>query len=112
MQSNSNFGTDKTQVFHDQIEVKQKELQPWTAKINTKRAEIDVASSEREALVKRAEALKAASEEAQETLEGLQSDQAVKVRGVACFFCSSILYINRSKNMISSRRKRLLCSGI
>ncbi|KAF9469527.1 RecF/RecN/SMC N terminal domain-containing protein [Collybia nuda] len=71
---------DKTQVFHDQIEVKQKELQPWTAKINTKRAEIDVASSEREALVKRAEALKTAGKEAQETLEGLQGDQAVKVK--------------------------------
>lgn len=98
MQFDSNFGTDKTQVFHDQIEVKQKELQPWTAKINTKRAEIDVASSEREALVKRAEALKAASEEAQETLEGLESDQAVKVREVACF-----LFVHLSYTLIGPR---------
>jgi structural maintenance of chromosome 4 len=30
--------------------VKQKELQPWTAKINTKQAEVDVASRERDAL--------------------------------------------------------------
>ena len=36
---------DKTQGFHDQIEVKQKELEPWTAKINSKQAEIDVATS-------------------------------------------------------------------
>jgi len=43
---------DKTQSFHDQIEVKQKELQPWTAKINVKQAEIDVATSECDALVK------------------------------------------------------------
>lgn len=48
---------DKTQSFHDQIEVKQKELQPWTAKINVKQAEIDVATSECDALAKRAEAL-------------------------------------------------------
>ncbi|KAG6860855.1 hypothetical protein C0995_006719 [Termitomyces sp. Mi166 len=71
---------DKTQVFHDQIEVKQKELQPWTAKINAKQAEIDVASSERDALVKKAEALEVARKEAQETLQGLNSDHVVKVR--------------------------------
>jgi structural maintenance of chromosome 4 len=67
-------------VFHDQIEVKQKELQPWTAKINAKRTEIDVASSEREALVTRAEAVKTASKDAHDMLEALQSDQAIKVR--------------------------------
>ncbi|KAG6878031.1 hypothetical protein C0993_000571 [Termitomyces sp. T159_Od127] len=71
---------DKTQVFHDQIEIKQKELQPWTAKINAKQAEIDVASSERDALVKKAEALEVARQEAQDTLQGLNSDHVVKVR--------------------------------
>jgi len=71
--------TDKTQVFHDQIEVKQKELQPWTAKINTKQAEVDVASSERDALAKKAEAVKQAGKEAQEALEKLQADQEAKV---------------------------------
>lgn len=70
---------DKTQVFHDQIEVKQKELQPWTAKINTKQAEVDVASSERDALAKKAEAVKQASKEAQEALERLQADRETKV---------------------------------
>jgi structural maintenance of chromosome 4 len=74
------YHVDKTQGFHDQIEVKQKELQPWTAKINTKQAEIDVASSERDALAKRAEALKEARKEAQGNLGNLQGDQEVKVR--------------------------------
>jgi mitochondrial fission protein ELM1 len=50
--------SDKTQVFHGKIQDKQKELQPWTAQINTKQAEIDVATSERDALAKKADALK------------------------------------------------------
>ena len=70
---------DKTQVFHDQIHAKQKELQPWTAQINTKQAEIDVATSERDALTKKAQALQAASKEAGETLEALQEDLQTKV---------------------------------
>jgi structural maintenance of chromosome 4 len=72
--------TDKTQVFHDQIELKQKELQPWTAKINAKRSEIDISSSERDALVKKLEAAKAATTEATATLESLRRDQEAKVR--------------------------------
>jgi chromosome segregation ATPase len=71
---------DKTQVFHDQIEVKQRELQPWTAKINTKQAEVDVATSERDALAKKAEAVKRAGKEAQNALEKLQADLEAKVR--------------------------------
>ncbi|PCH34299.1 RecF/RecN/SMC protein [Wolfiporia cocos MD-104 SS10] len=70
---------DKTQVFHDQIEVKQKDLQPWTAKINAKKAEIDLATSERDALVKKAESAKAALLEAQETLEKLRADHEAKM---------------------------------
>ncbi|KAF9011348.1 RecF/RecN/SMC protein [Cyathus striatus] len=70
---------DKTQGFHDQIEAKQKELQPWTAKINRKQADIDVATSERNALAEKAKALQEASLEAEETLQGLQEDQEVKV---------------------------------
>lgn len=98
----SNCGLDKTQVFHDQIEVKQKELQPWTAKINQKQTKIDNASSEREAIVERAEALTAASEEAKNTLEGLESDQAVKVRRLLVFE-NCVLHMNRFKSTISSR---------
>jgi structural maintenance of chromosome 4 len=70
---------DKTQVFHDQIEVKQKELQPWTTKINAKQAEIDLAVSERDALTKKAEAVKEAGREAIEALETLKEDQNTKV---------------------------------
>ncbi|KAF7361982.1 Structural maintenance of chromosomes protein 4 [Mycena venus] len=70
---------DKTQVFHDQIEVKQKELQPWTGKINAKKAEVDVATSEREALAKKAKAAQDAIEEASNTLEHLQADQKTKL---------------------------------
>lgn len=66
-------------MFHDQIEVKQKELQPWTAKINAKQAEVDVASSERDALAKKAEGVKQAGKEALEALEELQKDQSKKV---------------------------------
>ncbi|KDQ62973.1 hypothetical protein JAAARDRAFT_362087 [Jaapia argillacea MUCL 33604] len=69
----------KTQVFHDQIEAKQKELQPWMAKINTKQAAIDVATSERDGLVKKAESAKEAYKEAQETLETLRAGHEAKV---------------------------------
>ena len=72
--------SDKTQVFHDQIEQKQKELQPWKTKVNQKQAEIDIKTSERDMLIKKAEAIKQASAEAQETLENLRNDQKTKVR--------------------------------
>ncbi|KAI9453551.1 RecF/RecN/SMC N terminal domain-containing protein [Lactarius psammicola] len=70
---------DKTQVFHDQIEQKQRELQPWKMKINQKQAEIDVKTSERDMLVKKAEAVKQASAEALEALETVKSDQKAKI---------------------------------
>ena len=66
-------------MFHDQIEVKQKELQPWMKKINQKQAQINIAQSERDTLAKKAEAAKAASQEAKGALEQLQADQAAKV---------------------------------
>ncbi|KAI0297565.1 RecF/RecN/SMC protein, partial [Multifurca ochricompacta] len=71
---------DKTQVFHDQIEQKQKELQPWKTKVNQKQAEIDVKTSERDMLIKKAEVIKQASTEAQEALESLRSDQKTKIK--------------------------------
>ncbi|ETW86671.1 hypothetical protein HETIRDRAFT_58645 [Heterobasidion irregulare TC 32-1] len=69
---------DKTQGFHDQIEQKQKELQPWTAKINTKQAEINIKTSERDMLAKKLEAIKDAGKEAQENLQTLQDAQKAK----------------------------------
>ncbi|KAI3612793.1 nuclear condensin complex subunit smc4 [Moniliophthora roreri] len=71
---------DKTQVYYDQKEVLQKELQPWNTKINAKQSEIDIASSERDALVKKAEDAKAACDEAEENLGKLRSDQEAKVQ--------------------------------
>ena len=70
---------DKTQVFHEQIEAKQKELQPWTAKINIKQAAIDVATSERDALAKKATGLKDAVTQAEGQLTQLQEEQEGKV---------------------------------
>ncbi|KAJ7733746.1 RecF/RecN/SMC protein [Mycena maculata] len=70
---------DKTQVFHDQIEAKQKDLQPWTTRINAKKSEVDVATSEREALAKKAKAVQDAAEEASRNLEQLREDQQAKL---------------------------------
>ncbi|KAJ6499379.1 RecF/RecN/SMC [Mycena sanguinolenta] len=70
---------DKTQVFHDQIEAKQKDLQPWTSKINAKESEIVVATGERDALAKKAKAAQDALEEAANNLEQLRADQTNKL---------------------------------
>ena len=70
---------DKTQVFHDQIEVKQKELEPWTSKINSKQAEIDVATSERDTLEKKVEGIKEAFKEAKTSLDKLLEGHQDKV---------------------------------
>jgi structural maintenance of chromosome 4 len=70
---------DKMQVFHEQIEAKQKELQLWTAKINVKQAVIDVASSERDVLTKKATGLKDAVTQAEGQLTELQVEQEGKV---------------------------------
>ena len=53
--------------------------QPWKAKINTKQAEVDVATIERDVLAQKAEDLKKQLEEAQEAYETLKTDQQVKV---------------------------------
>ncbi|KAJ7647405.1 RecF/RecN/SMC [Roridomyces roridus] len=70
---------DKTQVFHDQIEAKQKELQPWTGKINEKQSEVDVATSERDALAKKAKSVQDALDEAGRNLKELRDDQQEKL---------------------------------
>ena len=75
---------DKTQGFHDQIEQKQRDLQPWTAKRGKKQAEIDVKTSERDSLVKRTEAIQEASKEAKENLAKLRGEQESKVGNPSC----------------------------
>jgi structural maintenance of chromosome 4 len=76
---------DKTRAFHDQIEVKQKELQPWTIKINEKQGAIDLAKSERETLARKFEAVREAKEEAENTQTQLRGEKEAKV-GVISFF--------------------------
>lgn len=79
---------DKTQVFHDQIEAKQKELAPWEAKINKTKAELDIAVSEQDALTQKAEAAQKAAAEAELTLNQLKEGQQNKVLcGLCCYDC-------------------------
>ncbi|EIN14323.1 hypothetical protein PUNSTDRAFT_129962 [Punctularia strigosozonata HHB-11173 SS5] len=73
---------DKTQIFHDQIEKKQRELQPWNEKANKAKAELEVAQSERNELSKKAEAAQFAMESAQEELDQLNGDQDTKTSGL------------------------------
>ena len=73
---------DKTRSFHDQIEVKQKELQPWTIKINQKQAAIDLAKSERETLARKFEVVREAKEEAENTKARLQGEKEAKVSAI------------------------------
>ena len=70
---------DKTRSFHDKIEVKQKELQPWNIKVNEKQAAIDLAKSERETLARKFEAVRQAKEEAENTKTQLQGEKEAKV---------------------------------
>ncbi|KAG8929532.1 hypothetical protein FRC02_005473, partial [Tulasnella sp. 418] len=70
---------DKTEVFHAQIVAKQKELEPWTAKVNKKQAEIDLATNERNMLAEKAEAVQNAVDEAVKTVESLMTDKEAKI---------------------------------
>ncbi|TFK21552.1 hypothetical protein FA15DRAFT_645475 [Coprinopsis marcescibilis] len=69
----------KTDVFNKQIQQKQKELQPWTAKINEKTAELNVAQSERDELVRKAQALETSVKDAEDALQGLENEQQEKL---------------------------------
>ena len=71
---------DKTEVFHAQIEVKQKDLEPWSAKINKKQAELDIATNERNMLAEKASAVKDSVADAAKALERLVVDKDAKVR--------------------------------
>lgn len=71
---------DKTLPFQRQIETKQKELAPWTTKINSKQAEVDLAESERAMLAEKATGAQAAVDEATAALEKLQAEKENKER--------------------------------
>ncbi|EIW71748.1 hypothetical protein TREMEDRAFT_27197 [Tremella mesenterica DSM 1558] len=69
---------DKTEGFTSQIEIKQRELEPWTAKISEKQSLIDVATSERDLLTQKASGMQSALDEAKVNLEKLRGSDASK----------------------------------
>lgn len=69
---------DKTQVFADQIEVKQAELAPWAAQVTTKKAALDLAMSERNLILKKTEDVKASLEAAQDTIKKIETESKTK----------------------------------
>ncbi|KAH9824306.1 hypothetical protein DFH28DRAFT_1162775 [Melampsora americana] len=69
---------DKTQVFADQIEVKQAELAPWAAQVTSKKAALDLATSERNLILKKTEDAKASLEAAQDTIKRIETESKTK----------------------------------
>lgn len=68
----------KTDVFTTQIEAKQRELEPWTAKISEKQSAIDVATSERDLLAQKASGVQEALQEASVSLQDLKAGGEAK----------------------------------
>ncbi|PLW33739.1 hypothetical protein PCASD_12507 [Puccinia coronata f. sp. avenae] len=69
---------DKTQVFADQIEIKQAELAPWAAQVTSKKAALDLATSERDLLLKKATDFNSALAAAQETVTRIDEETKAK----------------------------------
>lgn len=69
----------KTQGFSDQIEKKQKSLEPWTAQINEKQAAIALTQSELDLIREKESQSLNAIEEVQAKIKTLASDKANKV---------------------------------
>ncbi|KAL1408278.1 Structural maintenance of chromosomes protein 4 [Vanrija albida] len=69
---------DKTDEFTIKIEAKQRELEPWTAKISEKQSAIDVAQSERDLLAGKATTAQAALEEARTALKDVEQGASAK----------------------------------
>ncbi|ORY84389.1 RecF/RecN/SMC protein [Protomyces lactucae-debilis] len=61
--------SDKTQVYADQIEAKQREKQPWDVQMQTKKSALALCQSERQMLLDKAAAVEREAEEAQTLLE-------------------------------------------
>lgn len=68
----------KTEEFSQQIEVHQKELAPWTAKVVAKQGEVDMAQSEHDLLQEKAKSMRSNFEQAEAALSALQSAQKSK----------------------------------
>lgn len=70
----------KTQVYSDQIAVKQKTLEPWMEKINQKQSSIAVAESELNILQEKASAGAVALEELESKIKGFETSKADKAK--------------------------------
>jgi structural maintenance of chromosome 4 len=81
---------DKTRGFSNQIKAKQQELQPWTAQISEKQAEIDIAASEHTTLSTKVEEVKNAGVQAKEQLEKIKAERQERVSLTKGFRGSSI----------------------
>jgi hypothetical protein len=94
--------TDKTDEFTNKIEVKQRELEPWAAKISEKKSAIDVAESERKVLATKASAMEQGLAQAKVDLANLTANEAGKV-SPACFFYDLSRVLTRGDPMTSAR---------
>ncbi|PLW25405.1 hypothetical protein PCASD_22461, partial [Puccinia coronata f. sp. avenae] len=65
-------------VFADQIEIKQAELAPWAAQVTSKKAALDLATSERDLLLKKATDFNSALAAAQETVTRIDEETKAK----------------------------------
>ena len=73
----------KTQGFTRQIEEKQRELQPWSAKIRSKEGEVNIAKNEQDSLKRKVEEAQNAEAESKATLDALRTEQQAKVSALA-----------------------------
>ncbi|KAI9886590.1 MAG: hypothetical protein M1823_001632 [Watsoniomyces obsoletus] len=71
--------TGKTQVFSDQIAVKQKALEPWSEKINERQSSKAVAQSELDILQERRNASAVAAQEVQERIKSIEESRQSKL---------------------------------
>lgn len=107
---NSSF-PDKTQGFTRQIEAKQRELQPWSAKIRQKGGEINIAKNERDSLQRKVEAARNAGAEAKAALEALKAEHQAKVGShhIFHFICLLIRFLIGSQSPAGPAREDRRC---
>ncbi|CCG83748.1 protein of unknown function [Taphrina deformans PYCC 5710] len=94
---------DKTQVFTDQIEVKQKQKQPWDAQISEKQSALEVAKSELDILNEKSSQMTRELESVTEQLKELEEAGHVKSKQIREIEAA----ITESKVTIANLTKRL-----
>ncbi|CAB4429885.1 unnamed protein product [Rhizophagus irregularis] len=86
----------KTEVYSIQIEEKQRELSPWSEKINAKQSAIDVAQSEYNFLKEKIDSTRKDLEQAEETIASLQETHRTKEQEILS-----------SKNRINATKREI-----